>query len=481
MKSPVPDTSEVLDKAAILAALPREWSADQLPAIRFRLATGVAKLVVLDDDPTGTQTVQNVAVVTDWMVDTLVAELQSDAPGFFILTNSRSLSPAATAALHSELAANLLEAGRRTGVAFTVVSRSDSTLRGHYPLETDTLARALGPAAATLIIPYFEAGGRLTLQGVHYVADGDRLIPAAQTPFAQDATFGYRHSDLRQWVEEKTGGRIAADQVTLVRLSTIRQGGPNAVASALAALPSGSVCVLDSLTPRDIAVVAQATLQAESAGQRFLYRTAASFVAARLGLGPLPLLAREDFRAAPATSGGLVVVGSYVPKTTAQLAHLRTEHPHHLVELSVPDLLDPARRPLAIAEAVQRLNRDLRNGFLTVLATSRQLVQGASPAESLQIINQVSSALVETVRGITIRPRFLIAKGGITSSDIATGGLGVRRAVVRGQILPGVPVWSLGPETRFPGLDYVIFPGNVGTDNALANAITRLPNPHLPS
>jgi uncharacterized protein YgbK (DUF1537 family) len=481
LKSPALDSPDVLAKAATLAALPHVWSADQLPAIRFRLATGIAKLVVLDDDPTGTQTVQNIAVVTDWSVDTLAAELRSDAPGFFILTNSRSLSPEATVALHATLANNLQQAARRTAVAFTVVSRSDSTLRGHYPLETDTLATALGPMAATLIIPYFDAGGRLTLQGVHYVAEGDQLIPAAQTPFAQDATFGYRHSDLRQWVEEKTGGRIAAAQVNVIRLNTIRQGGPDAVASALNALPPGSVCVIDSLTPRDIDVVAQATLLAEGAGKRFLYRCAASFVAARLGLAPLPLLAREDFKPVPASSGGLVVVGSYVPKTTAQLAHLRTEHPHHLVELSVPDLLDPARRPLAIAEAVQRLNRDLRNGFLTVLATSRQLVQGASPAESLQIINQVSSALVETVRGITIRPRFVIAKGGITSSDIATGGLGVRRAMVRGQILPGVPVWSLGPETRFPGIDYVVFPGNVGTESALANAITKLPHPHLPS
>jgi uncharacterized protein YgbK (DUF1537 family) len=472
--------SATLSKTATLAVLPPEWPADQLPAIRFRLATTDHKLVVLDDDPTGTQTVHDIAVVTDWSVETLAAELRAEAPGFYILTNSRSLSPAATEALHTELAANLRQAAARTGIGYTLVSRSDSTLRGHYPLETDTLAKSLGPLSATLLIPYFEAGGRLTLDGVHYVAEGDKLIPAAETPFAQDATFGYRNSDLRLWVEEKTGGRIPAGQVALVALATIRQGGPDAVAAALKALPPDSVCVIDALTPRDVAVVAQGTLLAENAGQRFLYRTAASFVAARLGLAQRPLLGRGDFIPAPQSSGGLVVVGSYVPKTTAQLQYLQKHLSHQFIVLPVTDVLDPARREKAITAAAQAASRSLQAGALTVLATSRTVVHGNSPAESLAIINRVSTALVATISAVSVRPQFFIAKGGITSSDIATSGLGVRRALVRGQILPGIPVWKLGAETRFPGLDYVIFPGNVGGDSALADAVHKLAQPPSP-
>jgi uncharacterized protein YgbK (DUF1537 family) len=81
------------------------------------------------------------------------------------------------------------------------------------------------------------------------------------------------------------------------------------------------------------------------------------------------------------------------------------------------------------------------------------------------------------VRALTIRPRYLVAKGGITSSDIATQGLGVRRALVLGQILPGVPVWQLGPETRHPALVYIVFPGNVGGPQALAEIVTTLRPP----
>jgi uncharacterized protein YgbK (DUF1537 family) len=88
--------------------------------------------------------------------------------------------------------------------------------------------------------------------------------------------------------------------------------------------------------------------------------------------------------------------------------------------------------------------------------------------------------LISIVRGLQVRPRFLIAKGGITSSDVATRGLGVRRALVRGQILPGVPVWRLGAEARFPGLDYVVFPGNVGGDTALADAVRKFGSPSPP-
>jgi uncharacterized protein YgbK (DUF1537 family) len=86
----------------------------------------------------------------------------------------------------------------------------------------------------------------------------------------------------------------------------------------------------------------------------------------------------------------------------------------------------------------------------------------------------VSDALISLVQHLAVAPRYLIAKGGITSSDIATQGLGVRRALVLGQALPGVPVWQLGVEARFPGLGYVVFPGNVGADTALAELIAAL-------
>jgi uncharacterized protein YgbK (DUF1537 family) len=467
-----------LDKTATFAALPPVWPQDPLPAIRQRLHRPDHKVVILDDDPTGTQTVRDVAVVTCWSEEILAAELRQSAAGFFILTNSRSLDARDTAELHRDLARNLRAAATAAGVTFTLISRADSTLRGHFPLETDTLAAEAGPFHATLLVPYFEAGGRYTLGGIHYVATNDTLVPAAATPFARDATFGYQQSSLRAWVEEKSGGRIVASDVAGLPLSLIRTGGPEAVARALDALPAGATCAADCASPRDAEVIALGTMLAAEAGRPILCRTAASYVAARLGQPEHPPL--SDPPAPARGAGGLIIVGSHVPKTANQLGHLQAQVRHAGVELAVPRILHAGHRKGTIAEATRQVDKLLHHGHLTLLHTSRDLVTGASAEESLAISRSVSSALVEVVRNLQVRPGFLIAKGGITSSDVATIGLGVRRAIVRGQLLPGVPVWRLGAESKFPGLDYVVFPGNVGSDSALTDAVHRLqPTPVL--
>lgn len=460
-----------------LANLPPEWPHDPLPAIREHLRAANRKLVVLDDDPTGTQTVHDIAVLTEWPIDALADELQRDAPAFYLLTNSRSLPLAAAQALNRDIARNLIAAREQTGVDFTVVSRSDSTLRGHFPGETDALLEGLGESVdATLIVPFFLEGGRYTIDAVHYVAEGDTLIPAAQTPFAQDAAFGYSQSDLRDWVAEKTGGRTRAEAVAHLSLVDIRSGGPDRVAEKLAAL-AASVCVIDSVSMRDQQVVVLGILQAEAQGRRFLYRTAASFVQARAGLSNRPLLTARDLSDNLVGSGGLVVVGSHVPKTTAQLEHLLATTNVVPIEINVAALLIE-RRDDEITRATAAMNDALAEGHNVVVYTSRELVTPADSEgagdESLSIGQRVSQSLVEIVRGLAERPRFLVAKGGITSSDVATRGLGVHRAVVRGQIAPGVPLWSLGAESRFAGMAYVVFPGNVGSEEAVAEVVGKL-------
>ncbi|MEO6002367.1 MAG: four-carbon acid sugar kinase family protein [Opitutus sp.] len=466
----MPPSTVSLAKSAVFAALPPVWPEDLLPALAA--AATARTLVVLDDDPTGTQTVRDVPVVTQWDAATLGEELRSAPSCFYILTNSRSLTSDRSRDLHRELAANLRTAQVESGRPITVLSRSDSTLRGHFPIETDILAEILGPFDATIVMPYFEAGGRYTIDDTHYVAEQDRLVPAGQTPFARDSVFGYRASHLPSWVEEKTAGRIPATAVASVSLDTIRRGGPSAVAAQLRALPRGSVCIINAAAPRDAEVAAAATLQAEAAGSRFIYRTAASIVAARIGQSAETVLTAGDFTGA-GRHGGLIVVGSYVPKTTAQLSHLLTQPGLQAIELDVSALLDPTSRSAVLGAARTRLHEALTAGHDCVVATSRRLITGSDDAASLGIGRLVSDALIELVRGLTVRPRFLVAKGGITSSDVATLGLGVRRALVRGQILPGVPVWRTGPESKFPGLDFVVFPGNVGGETALAEVVGR--------
>src|SRR5688572_18846062 len=276
----------------LCATLPPEWPHDPMPEIRRLIAASGAKVVVLDDDPTGTQTVHDVPVLTEWPVESLRRELCGDGHCFFILTNSRSLPPDQARALNVGIARNLLAAA--AGKSFVVVSRSDSTLRGHFPLETDALSEVLGPFDGVLLVPFFETGGRHTINDVHYLAEGEWLTPVAQTQFARDVTFGYRNSNLRAWVEEKSDGRIRAENVASISIEQIRRGGPKQVFQNLTGLHHGGPCVVNVASGGDLLVFVLGLLQAQAAGKRFLFRTAASFAAARAGIAPRPLLTAAE-------------------------------------------------------------------------------------------------------------------------------------------------------------------------------------------
>lgn len=466
-----------INQQELLDSLPDEWAEDLLPEIQQQVKASRRKVVVLDDDPTGTQTVHSIAVLTEWPVETLREELVNDLPAFYLLTNSRSLPPAEAEAMNGEIGRNLVEAARQAGRDFAVVSRSDSTLRGHFPGEVKALAGALGQDFdAWLIIPFFLEGGRYTINDIHYVAEGGWLVPAGETEFARDAAFGYRASNLRHWVDEKTGGRVPAQAVGSISIDDIRRGGPKQVAERLADLTRSSVCVINAASYRDIEVFTQGLLKAEAHGQKFLYRTAASFVRARAGLAPRPLLTRADFDLRQ-SAGGLIVVGSYVPRTTSQVNSLLLRAGITSIEISVEGLLDENHRQKEIQRLARQADQALGKGKNVMLYTSRQLITGDDAVRSLFIGRQVSEGLVAIVQTISTRPRYLLAKGGITSSDVATQGLNVKRALVLGQILPGVPVWQLGSESRHPGLDYIVFPGNVGDAQSLVKIIDMLGNP----
>lgn len=457
-----------ISRSALLATLPPEVALAPCPA--------AAKIVVLDDDPTGTQTVHGIPVLTTWGVDELVAELHAPDGCFYLLTNSRALPPDRACALNHEIGRALAHAAALTGRALAIVSRSDSTLRGHFPHETDALAATLGGGFdGTLLVPAFFAGGRLTIHDTHYVAEGDTLTPAGETEFAHDASFGYRASDLRAWVEEKTAGRIPAAAVLSLSLADLRTSPPAAVARKLATLPRGGVAIVNAAARSDLAALTQALALAAATGRRYLFRTAADFVAAYAAIAPRPLLATAELRTADAGTGGLLVAGSYVGKTSAQLDALFAACPTLTrVEVAVEELLLPARRDTEIARCTRALDRSLALGRSAALVTSRRLVTGVDASASLAIGESVSSGLVAIVHELATRPCWLVAKGGITSSDLATRALGIRRALVLGQALPGVPVWRTGPESKWPGLAYIVFPGNVGSPTALADLVGAL-------
>ncbi|MFK4098765.1 four-carbon acid sugar kinase family protein [Streptomyces sp. NPDC019531] len=461
-------------EATVLEGLPpvREVSASEVAA---RIAGG-PRLVVLDDDPTGTQTVADVPVLTSWTVDDLRWALRQDSSAFFVLTNTRSLSPEDAATRNREVVRALKEAAKAEGTGYVLASRGDSTLRGHFPLETDVLAEELDAVDGVVLVPAYIEAGRLTVDSRHWMRTPDGLLPVGESEFARDATFGYRNSSLPDWVEEKTGGRTAADEVLRITLDDLRGGGPTHTARLLSSLSGGRTAVVDAVCDDDLRVLALALAEAESKGTRLLYRVGPSFVRARAGqAGRAPLTAAELRPLRGDAPHGLIAVGSHVSLTTRQLDRLRERGGIAEYELDVALLLDEDRRDAHIAEVAAAAAGALETTD-AVIRTSRTLVTGADADDSLAISRRVSAALVTAVRQVNAirRPAFVIAKGGITSSDTATHGLEIRRAWARGTLLPGiVSLWEPvdGPAA---GIPYIVFAGNVGGPDALADALDLL-------
>ncbi|MFC5138409.1 four-carbon acid sugar kinase family protein [Actinomycetospora rhizophila] len=436
-----------------------------VPAQRVREAlAGTPTVVVLDDDPTGTQTVRDLPVLTRWAAEDVDWALAQGTPAFFVLTNTRSLGADDAAARDREVVRTCLEVARRRGVELVFASRSDSTLRGHFPLETDVIAQETGTPDAVILAPAYTDAGRVTLDGVHWLRegpDGADLVPVAESEFAADATFGYRSSRLADWVAEKSAGAIT--DVAELRIEDLRAGPVQ--------LPSGRVIVLDAVVDDDLRAAVLAILAAERDGARFVYRVGPSFVRARVGQPEPPPIDDAELRGAVGDGHGLVVAGSHVGRTSRQLARLADRRDLARVEVDVPTVLDDGARDAHLDRAATQVESALGSST-TVLSTSRTRITGRDEAESLAIARRISAALTAvTARVVAARPpAWVLAKGGITSSDVATESLRADRAWVRGSLLPGIV--SLWAPTSGPPL--VVFAGNVGDDDALADVVDRL-------
>lgn len=429
-------------------------------------------VIVLDDDPTGTQTIYGIPVLTSWAVDGIRQELIDGTPIFYILTNSRSLPQENADQLALTIGKNIRKANKKINKRILVVSRGDSTLRGHYPSEVEALEIGLGcTLCVNILIPAFFEGGRFTIGDIHYVKQNGHMVPAAQTPYARDRVFGFNHSDLKLWIEEKTMGAVLSSEITSFSIEELRTHSMASIIDKLNQCVPGTTCVVNAADYYDLQVFTLALLQSRILP---ICRTAASFVAALSALPPKPLLKRKDL-IQEGSCGGLIVIGSYVPKTTRQLQYLEQNASLNLIELDVRSMLNAKdEAQFLLRQYSDRINDLIKNGEDVVLYTSRALIAANTPQENLSIGKRISKFITDIVSQLKDRPKYIMAKGGITSSDIATKALGVKRATVKGQILPGVPVWTLGSESRFEGLSYIIFPGNVGENDAITQVVKEL-------
>lgn len=431
------------------------------------------KIIVLDDDPTGSQTVHSCLLLMRWDVDTLRLGLRDDSPIFFVLTNTRSLTPEAAAEVTKEVCHNLKIAIEAENIQdFLVVSRSDSTLRGHYPIETDVIASELGPFDAHFLVPAFFEGGRITRDSIHYLIIDGVPTPVHETEFARDSVFAYSHSYLPKYVEEKTKGKIPADSVERFLLSDIRTGSKERLMN----LHNNQCCVVDGETQADLDKFAQDILSAASQGKRFLFRSAASILTALAALPPQPIGAESMAQYVRYGKPGAVIVGSHVKKTTQQLEKLLQAEGIIGIEIDVARLVnDDGLDAALLSDTLQSIGAVHNEGKTPVVFTSRKELSFPDVKTRLDFGAKVSGLLMDIVRGLPEDIGFLISKGGITSNDVLSDGLALTSARLLGQILAGCSmVTTPNDHPRFPNLPVVLFPGNVGDESALATVYQRL-------
>jgi len=428
-----------MTRAELTQNLPAEWPDDLIPEIHEALAESGKTLVILDEDPSGTQAVFDVQVLTRLDEQAIEAALDEQPPVLFLLLESGALD----SEKRGELLQKIADILRKFGDHVTVVSRSHPTLVGRFPLENDLLRAALGlPDAPTLFIPFCETGGHLTVGDSHYLNGADHLAPI----------------DLREYLGERIG---SSQTITSISIEELRSGE---VSAELAALPDGCTCIINAASRRDLEVLALALHGSE---RRFLFQSAASFVQTFAGIvtrPPLEPWQMQDLD--PNPNGGVIIIGSRSPKADAQLAHLLGNATEVVpLEVEVSDLLEGHRdEPGPLASRLEAL---VASGKTAALYFSHD----QSEMASLSAISRSIGSLVEALQA---RPAFFIVKGDAISADLARDALGMERAMVLGQILPGVPVWTLGNETRHPGLAYIIFPTGIGSDDSLTEAYRKL-------
>lgn len=431
------------------------------------------KIIVLDDDPTGSQTVHSCLLLMRWDVATLRTGLQDDSPILFVLTNTRSLPPESAASVTKEVCHNLKLALKAEEINdFLIVSRSDSTLRGHYPIETDVIAAELGPFDAHFLVPAFFEGGRITRDSIHYLIIDSVPTPVHETEFARDSVFGYHYSYLPKYVEEKTQGRIKADAVERFLLADIRAGS----LEKLMNLTGNQCAVVDGETQADLNRFAEDVLLAASLGKRFLFRSAASILTALAALPPQAIAAENMASYVRGGKPGAVIVGSHVKKTTQQLEKLLQADGTVGIEVNVQRLLDQSNQSATLlSEILESTQAAHKAGKTPVVYTSRQELSFKDVKTRLDFGEKVSGLLMDIVRGLPSDIGFLISKGGITSNDVLSNGLALTKARLLGQILAGCSmVITPSDHPQFPNLPVVLFPGNVGDADALATVYRRL-------
>ena len=396
------------------------------------------KMVVLDDDPTGIQTVHGCLLITQWDEQSVRLGFEDAELFFYILTNTRAMTREDAEQVTREAMEMVIKVNQDYGYRLIIVSRSDSCLRGHFPLETDVMRQCLVQhgytvAPKTPFCPAFIEAGRVTIDGVHYMKDGNRLIPVSETEFARDNVFAYHTSVLRDYIKEKGANPDDYEIVNAQGYDELRAFAEH---------------LTSDIIPQTSSIV---------------IRSSSSLPKAISGIADIPLLNRNILKH---QGVGCFVVGSHVKKTTQQLENLLQAEGTCAIEVDVQRILDDA--PLLMSETLDTIQQVVDNYLTPVIYTSRQEIRLDDANQRQHLGQQVSDFLVDIVYRLPFTPSYLVGKGGITSHDILTKGLGIKSARVLGQVINSVPCVMT---EKFP---YIIFPGNVGSELSLREVYEKL-------
>ena len=414
------------------------------------------KMVVLDDDPTGIQTVHGCLLITQWDEDNVRKGFADAEPFFYILTNTRALTREDAEQVTREAMEMVIKVNQDYGYRLIIVSRSDSCLRGHFPLETDVMraclvSHGISVAPQTPFCPAFIEADRVTIDGVHYMKDGERLIPVSETEFARDNVFAYHTSVLRDYIKEKGAN---PDDYIIVNAQSYDELYRFAEHLTSDIIPQTSSIVIRSSSslPKAISGISDQPLLDKSILSPLTIPEQSSPTRSLSHLSPLV--------------PGCFIVGSHVKKTTQQLEHLLHQEGTCAIEVDVQRILDDA--PLLMSETIDTIRQVVDMGMTPVVYTSRQEIRLDDANQRQHLGQQVSDFLVDIVYRLPFTPAYLVGKGGITSHDILTKGLGIKSARVLGQIINSVPCVMT---EKFP---YIIFPGNVGNEQSLSEVYLKL-------
>lgn len=438
------------------------------------------KIIVLDDDPTGIQTVHNVFVYTDWSYKTIKKAFEEKENMFFILTNSRSFTREKTYNVHKEIAENISKVYLETKKEFIIISRGDSTLRGHYPLETETLREVITQNTkieynGEIISPFFKEGGRFTIDDIHYVLYGNNLIPAAETEFAKDKSFGYNSSNLREWCLEKTN----IDNSVSISIKELRSFDKESIKNKLLNAKNFQKIIVNAIDYIDLKAFAAVFIEVLNEKNEYIFRSAASMVKVLGNIKTKSLLTKKDIIDDDNKNGGLIIIGSHVKKTTIQLEKLKEiKRNIKFIEFNQHRVFEDNGLDDEVKKTIELVEDNIKQGITAAVYTRRDRIDlpDNNPDKQLEMSVKISDAITKIVSQLQIKPSFIISKGGITSSDIGTKGLMAKKSLVLGQIENAVPVWLTGDEAKFKNMPYIIFPGNVGNDDTLKNIVEKLLN-----